>query len=200
MKLGNVERAHQKPDIRMWYVKYLVCAIVVTCAAFSIFLTVRVSSAQGDVPDKQFFEDYIKNKASAFFQYHTDGIEPFLSMTLANNGAFKCITSAGREVDFDGYVEIYKYTFGNFVYDRISPVTVKIEQVNDNEIAVTYTMSMAGRTRGGSRWEVERDNKYTFVRIRADNREKLRELDPQNLEKYFEKDEDKWIITRIQYG
>ena len=200
MKLGNVERAHQKPDIRMWYLKYLVCTIVVTFAAFSIVLTVRISSAQRDVSDKQFFEDYIKNKASTFFQYHTDGIKPFLSMTLANNRAFKCITSAGREVDFDGYVEIYKYTFGNFVYDRISPVKVKIEQVNDNEIVVTYTMSMAGRTRGGSRWEVERDNKYTFVRIRADNKEKLRELDPQNLEKYFEEDEDKWIITRIQYG
>jgi len=200
MKLGNVERAHQEPERRMWYLKYLVCAIVVTCAAFSIFPAVRTSSSQGDVPDKQFFEDYIKNKASTFFQYHTNGIEPFLSMTLANNRAFKCISSAGREVDFDGYVEIYKYTFGNFVYDRISPVKVKIEQVNDGEIVVTYTMSMAGRTRGGSRWEVERDNKYTFVRIRADNREKLRELDPQNLEKYFEEDEDKWIITRIQYG
>ena len=184
----------------MWYLKYLVCAIVVTCAAFSIFLTVRISSARGDVPDKQFFEDYMKNKASTFFQYHADGIKPFLSMTLANNRAFKCITSAGREVDFDGYVEIYKYTFDNFVYERISPVKVKIERVNDDEIVVTYTMSMAGRTRGGLRWEVERDNKYTFVRIRADNRGKLRELDPQNLEKYFEEDEDKWIIRRIQYG
>jgi hypothetical protein len=200
MKLGNVERAHQKADRGMWYLKYLVCAIVVTCAAFSIVLTVRISPAQGDVPDKQFFEDYIKGKASTFFQYHTDGIEPFLSMTLANTKAFKCITSAGREVDFDGYVEIYKYTFDNFLYDRISPVKVKIEQVNDDEIVVTYIMSMVGRIRSGLRWEAERDNKYTFVRIKADDTEKLRELDPQNLEKYFEEDEDKWIITRIQYG
>lgn len=200
MKLGNVQRAHQKADKRMWYLKYLVCAIVVTCAAFSIVPTVRISSAQGDVPDKQFFEDYIKSEAGTFFQYRTDGIEPFLSMTLANNRAFKCITSAGREVDFGGYVEIYKYTFANFLYDRISPVKVKIERVNDDEIVVTYTMSMAGRARGGLRWEAERDNKYTFVRIRADDTEKLRELDPQNLEKYFEEDEDKWIITRIQYG
>jgi hypothetical protein len=200
MKLGIVQRAQQEPDRRMWYLKYLVYAIVVTCAAFSIFPAVRISSSQGDVPDRQFFEDYIKNKASTFFQYQADGIEPFLSMTLANNRAFKCITSAGREVDFDGYVEIYKYTFGNFVYDRISPVKVKIEQVNDDEIVVTYTMSMAGRVRGALRWEVERDNKYTFLRIKADDTGKLRELDPQNLEKYFEEHEDKWIITRIQYG
>ncbi len=200
MKLGNVERAQQKADKRMWYLKYLVCAIVVTCAAFSIFPTASIFPAQGDVPDKQFFEDYIKNKAKTFFQYRTDGIEPFLSMTLANNRAFKCMTSAGREVDFDGYVEIYKYTFDNFLYTRISPVKAKIERVNDDEIVVTYTMSMAGRTRSGLRWEAERDNKYTFARIKADDTEKLRELDPQNLEKYFEQDEDKWIITRIQYG
>jgi hypothetical protein len=200
MKSGNGEGVQQSADMRMWFLKYLVCAIVVTFAAFSIFPTVRIFSAQGDVPDKQFFEDYIKNKAKTFSQYHTDGIKPFLSMTLANNRAFKCITSAGRVVDFDGYLEIYKYTFDNFVYDRISPIKVKIEQINDDEIVVTYTMSMAGRTRGGSRWEVERDNKYTFVRIRANNREKLEELDPQNLENYFEEGEDKWIITSIQYG
>lgn len=73
----------------------------------------------------------------------------------------------------------------------MSPVKVKIEQINDDEIIVTYTMSMAGRTRGGSRWEVERDNKYTFARISANNKEKLEELDPQNLENYFEEGEDK---------
>jgi hypothetical protein len=200
MKSGNGERAQQNADSRMWFLKHLVCAIVVTFAAFSIFPTARISSAQGDVPDKQFFEDYIKNEAKTFFQYRTDGIKPFLSMTLANNRAFKCITSAGRVVDFDGYLEIYKYTFDNFVYDRISPVKVRIEQISDDEIVVTYTMSMAGRTRGGSRWEVERDNTYTFVRIRANNKERLEELDPQNLEKYFEEGKDKWIITRIQYG
>ena len=200
MKSGNGEGVQQKADRRMWFLKYLVCAIVVTFAAFSIFPTVRIFSAQGDVPDKQFFEDYIKNKAKTFFQYRTDGIRPFLSMTLANNRAFKCITSAGRVVDFDGYLEIYEYTFDNFVYDRIWPVKVKIEQISDDEIVVTYTMSMAGRTRGGLRWEVERDNTYTFVRIRANNKEKLEELDPQNLEKHFEEGEDKWIITSIQYG
>jgi len=200
MKSGTSERVQQKVDRRVWFLKHLVCAIVVTFAAFSKFPTVRISSAQGDVPDKQFFEDYIKKEAKTFFQYRTDGIKPFLSMTLANNRAFKCITSAGRVVDFDGYLEIYKYTFDNFVYDRISPVKVKIEQINDDEIVVTYTMSMAGRTRGGSRWEVERDNTYTFVRIRANNKEKLEELDPQNLEKHFEEGEDKWIITSIQYG
>jgi hypothetical protein len=177
MKSGNGETVQRKAVRTMWFLKHLVCAIVVTFAAFSIFPTIRISSAQGDVPDKQFFEDYIKNEAKTFFQYRTDGIKPFLSMTLANNRAFKCITSAGRVVDFDGYLEIYKYTFDNFVYDR-----------------------MAGRTRGGSRWEVERDNTYTFVRIRANNKERLEELDPQNLEKYFEEGEDKWIITRIQYG
>jgi len=200
MKSGTSERAQQKLDKRMWFLRCLVCAIVVTFAAFSIFPTIRISSAQGDVPNKQFFEDYIKKEAKTFFQYRTDGMKPFLSMTLANNRAFKCITSAGRVVDFDGYLEIYKYTFDNFVYDRISPVKVKIEQINDDEIVVTYTMSMAGRTRGGSRWEVERDNIYTFVRIRANNKEKLEELDPQNLEKHFEEGEDKWIITSIQYG
>lgn len=121
-------------------------------------------------------------------------------MTLANNRAFQCVTSGGRVVDFEGYVEIYKYTFANFVYQRISPVRVAIEQINDDEILVTYTMSMAGKTRGGSPWEVERDNKYTFVRIKAGDTEKLRELDPQNLAKYFDRGEDKWIISQIQYG
>ncbi len=196
MKSGNLERRRQE----RWFSRCLICAIVVTFAAFSIFPTVRILSAQGDIPDRQFFEEYIKNKAKTFLQYRTHGMGPFLSMTLANNRAFTCITSAGRVVDFEGYVEIYKYTFDNFVYERIAPVRVNIEQINDDEILVTYTLSMAGRTRAGSRWEVERDNRYTFVRIKANDTGKLRELDPQNLEKYFQQDEDKWVISRIQYG
>lgn len=200
MKLGNLERVQQKQTRGMWFLKCPVWAIMVTFAAFYIFLTVGSSSAQGNVPNKQFFEDYITNKARTFFEYRTHGIEPFLSMTLANNEAFRCITSAGREVDFEGYVEIYKYTFDSFVYDRISPSGVEIKQINDDEILVIYTMTMEGRTRAGSRWQVKRNNTYTFLRIKADDEEKLRELNPQNLEKYFKEHEDKWIVTKIQYG
>jgi hypothetical protein len=173
---------------------------MVTFAASYIFLSVGFSSAQGNVPNKQFFEDYMMNKARTFFDYRTSGIEPFLSMTLANNKAFKCITSAGREVDFEGYVEIYKYTFDSFDYKKISPSGVEIKQINDDEILVIYTMDMEGKTRGGSRWQVERNNRYTFLRIKADDKEKLKELNPQNLEKYFQEAEDKWIVTKIQYG
>ena len=200
MKLGNLERVQEKQTGRMWFLKCPVWAIMVTFAAFYIFLTPGSSSAQGNAPNKQFFEDYITNKARTFFEYRTHGIKAFLSMTLANNKAFRCITLTGKEVDFEGYVEIYKYTFDNFAYERISPSGVEIRQISDDEILVIYTMSMAGKTRGGSRWEVERDNRYTFLRIDADDKEKLKELNPQNLEKYFQEGEDKWIVTKIQYG
>jgi hypothetical protein len=200
MKIGNPERIQQKPASRMCFLKCLLWVVMVTFAAFYIFLTVSFSSAQGNVPNKQFFEDYITDKVRTFFEYRTHGTKPFLSMTLANNRAFKCITSACREVDFEGYVEIYKYTFDNFAYDRISPSGLEIRQINDDEILVIYTMTMEGRTRGGSRWQVKRNNRYTFLRIKADDKEKLSELNPQNLEKYFQEEEDKWIVTRIQYG
>jgi len=200
MKLGNLKTVQQKQTGRMWFLKCPAWAIMVTFAASYIFLSVGFSSAQGNVPNKQFFEDYIMNKARTFFEYRTHGTKPFLSMTLANNKAFRCITLTGKEVDFEGYVEIYKYTFDNFAYERISPSGVEIRQISDDEILVIYTMSMAGKTRGGSRWEVERDNRYTFLRIDADDKEKLKELNPQNLEKYFQEGEDKWIVTKIQYG
>ena len=34
----------------------------------------------------------------------------------------------------------------------------------------------------------------------AEDTERLRELKPQNLDKYFKEYEDKWIVTRIEYG
>ena len=200
MKLANLKTVQQKQTGRIGFLKCPVWAIMVTFAASYIFLSVGFSSAQGNVPNKQFFEDYIMNKARTFFEYRTSGIEPFLSMTLANNKAFKCITSAGREADFEGYVEIYKYTFDSFDYKKISPSGVEIKQINDDEILVIYTMDMEGKTRGGSLWQVERNNRYTFLRIKADDKEKLKELNPQNLEKYFQEAEDKWIVTKIQYG
>lgn len=61
-------------------------------------------------------------------------------------------------------------------------------------------MDMEGKTRGGSRWQVERNNRYTFLRIKAGDTQKLRALNPQNLERYFKEDEDKWIVTKIEYG
>ena len=200
MKLWNLGISRQKQVDRMWFLKYTVLIGVLTFAVSYIFPTAGFSSAQGNIPDKQFFEDYIAKKAKTFFQYRKEGIEPFLSMTLANNKAFKCITSAGREVDFEGYVEIYKYTFNSFDYKKISPARLEIKQISDDEILVIYTMSMAGKTRAGSWWEVERDNRYTFFRIKAGDKQKLRELDPQNLEKYFKEGEDKWIVIEIQYG
>ena len=200
MKLLNLGIFRQKQVDRMWFLKYPVLVVALTFAVSYIFLTAGFSSAQGNIPDKQFFEDYIAQKASTFFQYRADGIKPYLSMTLANNKAFRCITSAGREVDFEGYVEIYKYTFDSFDYKKISPARLKIKQISDDEILVIYTMSMAGKTRAGSWWEVERDNRYTFLRIKAGDKQKLREFDPQNLEKYFKEGEDKWILIEIQYG
>ncbi len=200
MKLWNLGIFRQKQVDRMWFLKYPVLVAVLTFAVSHIFLTAGFSSAQGNIPDKQLFEDYIAKKAKTFFQYRTDGIEPFLSMTLANNKAFKCITSFGKEVDFEGYVEIYKYTFDSFVYEEISPARLEIKQISDDEILVIYTMTMIGKTRAGARFEVERDNKYTFLRIKAGDQQKLRELNPQNLEKYFKEGEDKWIVIEIQYG
>jgi len=200
MKLWNLGIFRQKQAGRMWFLKYPVLVSVLTFAVSYTFLTAGFSSAQGNIPDKQFFEDYIAKKARTFFQYRTDGIKPFLSMTLENNKAFKCITSAGREVDFEGYVEIYDYTFDSFDYKKISPARLEIKQISDDKILVIYTMSMAGKTRGGSWWEVERDNRYTFFRIKADDKQKLRELNPQNLEKYFKEGEDKWIVIEIKYG
>ena len=38
------------------------------------------------------------------------------------------------------------------------------------------------------------------VNIIEETKEKLKELNPQNLEKYFQEGEDKWIVTKIQYG
>ena len=200
MTLSNCGITEQKQGGKRWFSKYPVLVVVLTFAASYIFLTAGLSSGQGTIPDKHFFEDYIAKKARTFSQYRTEGIKPFLSMTLENNKAFRCITSAGREVDFEGYVEIYKYTFESFAYKKIAPVRLKIEQIHDDEILVIYTMSMAGKSRGGSSYEVERDNRYTFLRIKADDKQKLRELDPQNLDKYFKGDEDKWIVVEIQYG
>jgi hypothetical protein len=199
MLFGEFENVQGKPVGRRWSLKGLMWAIGVTPVAYFAILTGGFASAQGNVPSKKFFEDYMTNKARTFFEYRTRGIEPFLSMTLANNKAFKCITSAGREVDFEGYVEIYKYTFDSFDYKKISPSGVEIKQIKDDEILVIYTMDMEGKTRGALRWQVERNNRYTFQRIKADDTQKLRELNPQNLEKYFSEDEDKWIITRIEY-
>ncbi len=84
-------------------------------------------------------------------------------------------------------MEIYKYTFDSFDYKKISPSGLEIKQINDDEILVIYTMDMEGKTRGGSR-----------LRIKAGDTQKLRELNPQNLERYFKQDEDKWIITKIE--
>ena len=200
MKLLNLGIAGHEQAGRIGFLKCTVWIAVLTFAASYVFLTVGLSSAQGNIPDKQFFEDYIAKKAKTFFQYRTHGMEPFLSMTLSNNKAFKCITTAGREVDFEGYVEIYDYTFDSFVYEEISPARLEIKQISDDEILVIYTMTMIGKTRAGARFEVERDNKYTFLRIKADDKEKLGELNPQNLEKYFKEGEDKWIVIKIQYG
>jgi len=199
MLLGELEKAREKLIGRRQALKGLMWAIGVTSVAYYTILIGGIALAQGNIPSKKFLEDYITNKARTFFEYRTSGIEPFLSMTLANNKAFKCITSAGREVDFEGYVEIYKYTFDSFDYKKISPSGVEIKQINDDEILVIYTMDMEGKTRGGSRWQVERNNRYTFLRIKADDTQKLRALNPQNLERYFKEDEDKWIITKIEY-
>ncbi len=168
MLFGEFENVQGKPIYRRWSLKGLMWAIGVTSVAYYTILIGGIAFAQGNIPSKMFFEDYITNKARTFFEYRTHGIEPFLSMTLANNKAFKCITSAGNEVDFEGYVEIYKYTFDSFDYKKISPSGVEIKQINDDEILVIYTMDMEGKTRGGSRWQVERNNRYTFLRIKAD--------------------------------
>ena len=57
MKLWNLETFRQKQVGRMWFLKYSVLVAVLTFAVSYIFLTVGFSSAQGNIPDKQFFED-----------------------------------------------------------------------------------------------------------------------------------------------
>jgi hypothetical protein len=172
-------------------------AMTLSLLAALMFFIAKPAAA--DIPDRTFFENYIAAKAKTYSVYLKKGIEPYLAMTLANNTAFRCVTSGGEEVDFKGYVVIYKYTFDHFAYRKIEPAGVAINRVDDDHLLVIYTMSMAGRTRAGSPWQVERRNKYTFMRIAAGDRQKLKELNPQNLDKYFAKDEDKWIITRIEY-
>jgi hypothetical protein len=163
------------------------------------FLFFTAMPAAADIPDKTFFENYIAAKAKTYSVYLKEGIEPYMAMTLANNTAFRCVTSKGEEVDFKGYVDIYKYTFDHFAYRKIEPAGVEISPIDDDHLLVIYTMSMAGRTRAGAAWQVERRNRYTFMRVKAGDRQKLRELNPQNLEKYFGANEDRWIVTRIEY-
>jgi hypothetical protein len=168
--------------------------IVATC-----FMTGVSFSGEG-VPSKAFFENYMAKKTKTFAEYRQKGIEPYLSITLENNSAFRCITSSGQEVDFESYVATYQYTFDHFVYQEITPAAVAIKPINDDQIEVIYTMRMQGQSRAGSRYDVLRENTYTFTRIDAEDTERLRELKPQNLDKYFKEYEDKWIVTRIEYG
>jgi hypothetical protein len=172
---------------------------VVTASLLAAFMLLIAKPAAADIPDKTFFENYIAAKAKTYSVYLKEGIEPYLAMTLANNTAFRCVTSSGEEVDFKGYVDIYKYTFDHFAYRKIEPAGVDINRIDDDHLLVVYTMSMAGRTRAGSSWQVERRNKYTFARIEAGDTRRMRELNPQNLDTYFGEGEDKWIITRIEY-
>jgi hypothetical protein len=169
-------------------------------ASLSLGFCAGLCLADSGVPSKSFFEDYINKKAETYSKYRTEGMEPYLSMTLENNRAFTCVTSAGREIDFQGYVESYKRTFDNWVYAGITPVGVAIQPVSEDEIQVTYTMRMQGKTRAGAAYDVLRENKYTWTRIKADDQQKLAELNPQNLEEYFKEGEDKWIVTKIVYG
>ena len=176
---------------------YLQWTAVFSLLATLAFFTARPVAA--GIPDKTFFENYIAAKAKTYSVYLKEGIAPYMAMTLANNTAFRCVTSKGQEVDFEGYVEIYKYTFDHFAYRKIEPAAVEISPIDDDHLLVVYTMSMAGRTRGGTAWQGERRNRYTFMRVKADDAQKRKELNPQNLDKYFEADEDKWIVTRIEY-
>ncbi len=189
-------RVLRKPLVRGRRLGYAKAAAAMSLLALFIFPTEK---AAADHPDKTFFENYIAAKAKTYFVYLKEGIGPYMAMTLENNSAFRCLTSGGEEVDFEGYVEIYKYTFDHFAYRKIEPVAVEINPIDDDHLLVNYTMSMAGRTRAGSPWQVERRNKYTFMRIKAGDRQKMTELNPQNLDKYFSENEDKWIVTRIEY-
>jgi hypothetical protein len=170
-----------------------------TMALLASFIFFTEKPATADIPDKTFFENYIAAKAKTYSVYLKEGIGPYMAMTLANNTAFRCVTSGGEEVDFEGYVEIYKYTFDHFAYRKIEPAGVEINRIDDDHLLVIYTMSMAGRTRAGSTWQVERRNEFTFMRIKAGDGQRMRELNPQNLDKYFDEQEDKWIVTRIEY-
>ena len=163
------------------------------------FLFFTAIPAAADIPDKTFFENYIAAKAKTYSVYLKEGIGPYMAMTLANNTAFRCVTSGGEEVDFEGYVDIYKYTFDHFAYRKIEPVGAEINRIDDDHLLVIYTMSMAGRTRAGSAWQVERRNKFTFMRIKAGDGQRMKALNPQNLDTYFGEDEDKWVVTRIEY-
>ena len=190
-------RALTKREVGAPHMGNLEQAVTVSLVAAFMFFIAKPAAA--DIPDKTFFENYIAAKAKTYSVYLKEGIEPYLAMTLANNTAFRCVTSKGKEVDFKGYVDIYKYTFDHFAYRKIEPAGVEINRIDDDHLVVVYTMSMAGRTRAGSPWQVERKNKYTFLRIKADDVGRLKELNPQNLDQYFGENEDKWIITRIEY-
>lgn len=171
------------------------------CLLFGpVLVTAGISGAQENVPSREFLENYMLKKAATFHAYRTEGIEPFLAMTLEDNKAFRCTTVKGEEVDFQGYLEIFKYTFGRWVYERIEPIGLDVKKIDDNEVQVVYHMLMKGKSRAGMGYEVERLNTYTFRRIKAGDQEQLQSLSPRNVDKYFKAEEDKWIVVRIQYG
>ena len=151
------------------------------------------------VPDEAFFMDYMQKKVDTFSKFKKMGIQPYLDMTLENNTVFLCFTPDGEEADFEGYLDIYSHTFASALYILIKPVSASVQAFEEDRLEVTYTMLMVGRTCSGRPNEYERQNIYTWQRIKADDEESLLDLKPKNVEKYFGPKEDKWIVTEILY-